>query len=151
MEFSYGSTRIEATKSSNVPSGTSRLITTTRPSDCNPTAARVPFLLRENCLGKRPPAGASCLKVRFPVAWLIAQTWRVSDGILVLLVGSKLAISKVETLRHEVRTNLWSGYLLLVTGSFLEEKKRAYRKDSLRHSRSLGCWLWAINPTGKHR
>jgi hypothetical protein len=123
MEFSYGSIRIEATKSPNVPLDTSRSITTTRPSDCNPTAARVPFLLTENCLGKRPPAGASCLKVKFPVAWSIAQTWRVSDGILVLLVGSKLGISKVETLRHEVRRNLWSGYLLLVTGSLLEREK----------------------------
>jgi hypothetical protein len=124
MEFSYGSIRIEATKSPNVPLDTSRSITTTRPSDCNPTTARVPFLLTENCLGKRPPAEASCLKVSFPVPWSIAQTWRVSDGILVLFVGSKLGISKVETLRHEVRRNLWSGYLLLVTNSLREEKEK---------------------------
>ena len=46
----------------------------------------------------------------FPVASSMAQVWSVSDGILVLFVGSKLSMSNSVALREEVTRNLWSGY-----------------------------------------
>lgn len=100
---------ISATNSPKVPSSTFRSTITTLESSCKPTAASVPALFTENWRGNEPPAGESCLKVSFPVYGLMAQLWRVSDGILVLFVGSKLGIENSVALREEVSRNLPSG------------------------------------------
>lgn len=99
-----------ATKSPNFPLFTSLCTITTLLSLCNPTAANVPALFTENCLGNLPPDGASCTNESFPVASSMAQLCSVSEGILVLLVGSKLSIWKRVALREDVRRNLWSGF-----------------------------------------
>jgi hypothetical protein len=41
----------------------------------------------------------------------MAHDWSVSEGSLVLLLGSKLAIWKSVAFREEVRRNLLSGYV----------------------------------------
>ena len=95
-------TFIEATKSPKVPSTTFRSMIATLESLCSPTAARVPFLFKEKCRGKDPPAGASCTKDNSPVAGLMAHDCRVSDGICVLFVGSKFGIWNSGAFREEV-------------------------------------------------
>jgi hypothetical protein len=61
------------------------------------------FLLTENWRGNEPPAGASCWKVRLPVAGSMIQLCSVSEGISVLFVGSKFGISNRVALRDAVR------------------------------------------------
>ncbi len=102
------STSTLATSAPNVPFA-SRSITTTRPSICSPTAASVPFLLRENCRGKRPPAGASCRNASAPVAGSMDHTCSESEGILVALAGLKFGRAKRLSLRDEVRRYFPSG------------------------------------------
>jgi hypothetical protein len=100
---------ISATNFPSFPLETSLSITTTRLSYCRPTAASEPSLLTENWRGKDPPAGASWSKVSLPVHPSMAQLCSVSEGILVLLVGSKLGMSKSVALRADVRRNFPSG------------------------------------------
>jgi len=101
---------ISATKSPNVPSSTFLLMITTRLSSCSPTAARVPSLFTENWRGKEPPAGASWWNSSSPVRGSMIQLCSVSEGISVLLVGSKLGMSKSVALRAEVRRYFLSGW-----------------------------------------
>lgn len=105
---------ISATKSRYKPVSISLWTMTTRLLYCRPTAASVPFLLIENCRGNDPPAGKSCSSVNFPESPSILHVWRLSDGNFVLFLGSKLRISKRESFRDDVRTNLWSGLIELL-------------------------------------
>ena len=101
---------IDARNFPKVPSTTFRSIITTLESLCSPTAARVPFLFKENWRGKDPPAGASCTNVSFPVDESMAHDCKVSEGIFVLFLGSKFRILNNGALREDVKKNFPSGF-----------------------------------------
>jgi hypothetical protein len=65
------------------------------------TASRVPFSLMENCLGPRPYAGKSWMRVKLPLLGEIANVKSESEVIFVVTVGSMLGTEKPESFRDE--------------------------------------------------
>ncbi|KAG7043738.1 extracellular aldonolactonase [Colletotrichum scovillei] len=98
---------IMSNMSLSLPDAASRLITTTRLSDCRPTATRSPTLLTENWRGMRPPAGNFCSSVRPPVLASMVKVLSESEGICAPSPGvSGLLMLKAESLRDETVKNL---------------------------------------------
>lgn len=60
--------------------------------------------------GLRPPAGAIWVRVSAPFQGLIVNEMMGSEGILVLLVASKLSIWRLFSPREERMTKRLSGY-----------------------------------------
>lgn len=101
------STFVLAIMSPSLPDATSRLMMTTRLSDCRPTATRSPALLTENWRGMRPPAGNFCSSVRAPVCGLILKLLSESEGICAPSpLVSGLLMLKAESFREETVRNL---------------------------------------------